>query len=109
MTTKRSRAREAALQLLFSRDHHPGISREDIVRFLREELAEGDLCAFALSLYDGTVEHLGPIDAGLAGAAENWGLARMAGIDRNVLRLGGGKGLPLRARLTAGGRRQIHH
>lgn len=87
-TTKRSRAREAAVQLLFGRDLNPATSREDVARYLREELQEGDLIAFALGLHDGTVANLAAIDAGLARAAENWGLARMAVIDRNILRLG---------------------
>jgi N utilization substance protein B len=86
--TKRSRAREVALQLLFQRDHNPGVARADIERFVRERLRDSALEPFCLGLYDGVVTHLGDIDGRLSGAAENWRLPRMAAVDRNVLRLG---------------------
>jgi N utilization substance protein B len=88
MTTQRTRAREVALQLLFQHDQRPDAVREDVARYVREQLPEPDLGAFALALFDGALAHLGPIDEGLARSAENWGLSRMAVIDRNVLRLG---------------------
>src|SRR5262245_34350085 len=88
MTAKRSRAREAALQLLFERDLHPDSRREDVVRFARQELVDETLEQWALDLLDGAVEHQAAIDDGLARAAENCPLARMAVIDRNILRLG---------------------
>jgi N utilization substance protein B len=86
--TRRSRAREVALQLLFQRDHNSGVSRADIERFARERLRDPGLEPFCLGLYDGVVAHLGDIDERLAKAAENWRLPRMATVDRNVLRLG---------------------
>ncbi len=86
--TKRSRAREVALQLLFQRDHNPEVDRAAIERFAHDRLREPALEAFCLSLYDGVVSHLAEIDARLTQAAENWRLARMAGVDRNLLRLG---------------------
>jgi transcription antitermination protein NusB len=86
--TPRSRAREVALQLLFQRDHNPGVDRSAIERFVRERLSEADLQTFCLSLYDGVVAHAEEIDQRLSQAAENWRLPRMAGVDRNVLRLG---------------------
>ncbi len=86
--TRRSRAREVALQLLFQRDHNPGVDRTSIERFVRERLRDANLEPFCLSLYDGVVTHLADIDQRLATAAENWRLPRMASVDRNVLRLG---------------------
>src|SRR5262245_40618658 len=86
--TRRRRAREVALQLLFQRDHNPDVARADIERFARDRLRTPELEAFCLSLFDGVVEHLADIDQRLAEAAENWRLPRMAAIDRNVLRLG---------------------
>ena len=44
--------------------------------------------SFCQSLYDGVVNHAEEIDQRLTQAAENWRLPRMAGVDRNVLRLG---------------------
>jgi N utilization substance protein B len=86
--TQRSRAREVALQLLFQRDHNPGVARADVERFGRERLRDAGLEAFCLRLYDGVVSHLADIDQRLTQAAENWRLRRMATVDRNVLRLG---------------------
>jgi N utilization substance protein B len=88
--TRRSRAREAALQLLFQRDFNPRVDRATVEAFVRERLGgEADLAAFCLALYDGVVGHADEIDQRLAECAENWRLPRMAAVDRNVLRLGG--------------------
>ncbi len=86
--THRFRAREVALQLLFQRDHNPGVDRAAIERFVHERLSEADLKALCLSWYDGVVAHAEEIDQRLSQAAENWRLPRMAGVDRNILRLG---------------------
>jgi N utilization substance protein B len=85
---KRSRAREVALQLLFQRDHNPNVARAGLERFAHDRLRDPALELFCLSLYDGVLTHLEEIDRGLAEAAENWRLPRMATVDRNVLRLG---------------------
>jgi N utilization substance protein B len=86
--TRRSRAREVALQLLFQRDHNATVDRADIERFARDRLRDRTLEAFCLSLYDGVVANLADIDRRLTESAENWRLPRMATVDRNVLRLG---------------------
>jgi N utilization substance protein B len=86
--TRRSRAREVALQLLFQRDLNPTVSREAVERFAQDRLRGGELVPFCLALFDGTATRAPEIDARLAGAAENWRLPRMAAVDRNVLRLG---------------------
>jgi N utilization substance protein B len=88
MTRKRSQAREVALQLLFTHDLNPAVSREDVHRYVRGQLGEGEAEAFALALYDGARGALADIDGRIGRAAENWRLARMAVIDRNILRLG---------------------
>lgn len=86
---RRSRAREVALQLLFQRDFNPRTERADLERFVHDRLRDPDLEPFCLGLYDGVVAHQADLDRRLAEAAENWRLARMAAVDRNVLRLGG--------------------
>ncbi len=87
--TRRSRAREVTLQLLFQRDSNPNVPRPAIEEFVRERLLNKDgLVAFCLALYDGVVTHAAEIDSKLSAAAENWRLPRMAPVDRNVLRLG---------------------
>jgi N utilization substance protein B len=86
--TRRSRAREVALQLLFQLDHHPKPPGEAIENFAKERLKEPALVQFCMILYNGVIEHLAAIDQKLAEAAENWRVARMAAVDRNVLRMG---------------------
>ena len=88
MLTRRSRAREVALQLLFQKDLNPTtIPRAAIERFARDRLNESaDLTAYCLSLYDGAVAHQAAIDERITATAENWRLSRMTPVDRNVLR-----------------------
>jgi transcription antitermination protein NusB len=86
--TKRSRAREVALQLLFQHDHNRNVERQEIERFVADRLNEEALRQFCLGLYDGVLARGAEIDQRLAAAAENWRLPRMAGVDRNILRLG---------------------
>jgi N utilization substance protein B len=90
MLTRRSRAREVALQLLFQADQNPaGVPRAAVERFARDRLnGDAGLAAFALALFDGTIRYRAEIDPKLAAVAENWRLARMTPVDRNVLRLG---------------------
>jgi N utilization substance protein B len=86
--TRRSRAREVAMQLLFQRDHNPNVDRSTIERFVRTRLREPSMEPFCLGLYDGVTAQLADIDQRLAAAAENWRVSRMSTVDRNVLRLG---------------------
>jgi N utilization substance protein B len=86
--TRRSRAREVALQLLFQRDHNAGIDAAAVEQFAHNRLREPGLREFCLSLFNGIVQNQMEIDKRLAAAAENWRVVRMATVDRNVLRLG---------------------
>jgi N utilization substance protein B len=90
MLTRRSRAREVALQLLFQRDQNPQpVPRPAVEQFARDRLSdEAEPTAFCLALYDGVVSHQAEIDPKLSATAENWRLNRMLPVDRNVLRLG---------------------
>jgi N utilization substance protein B len=86
--TRRSRAREIAVQLLFWRDMNPTSPRPAVEQFVQDRLHDPDLKPFSLSLYDAVVNRASEIDDLLRRAAENWRLPRMAGVDRNILRLG---------------------
>ncbi len=86
--TRRSRAREVALQLLFQRDLNKRIDRAALERFVRDRLGDEKLASFCLRLYDGVLAHQSDIDRRLSETAENWRLPRMPAVDRNVLRLG---------------------
>jgi N utilization substance protein B len=88
MMTRRSRAREVALQLLFQRDLNPYAIRDSIEQFARDRLRDETLVPFCLSLYDGVEANKSALDERLGTAADNWRVSRMAIVDRNVLRIG---------------------
>jgi N utilization substance protein B len=86
--TRRSRAREVALQLLVWRDMNPTAPAESVDRFVRDRLRDPTHEPFARRIYDGVIAQQAEIDAAIVAAAENWRLPRMPPVDRNVLRIG---------------------
>ena len=60
---------------------------EEAAGFLREEESDRSTREFALHLVRGTAEHQEEIDRVIRAVAQNWEIARMAVIDRNVLRM----------------------
>jgi transcription antitermination protein NusB len=87
----RTRAREAALQMMYQMEIGRASAHEAIVTYwpvhdagdaLGEPLRE-----FANGLVRGTLERMPEIDAMITAHAQNWRIERMAVIDRIVLRL----------------------
>jgi N utilization substance protein B len=85
--SRRSRGREVALQLLYQREHNPQMDRGVAEQFAHDRLRQQEVRTFCLQLFDGVVAHQAELDDKLAAAAENWRVARMPAVDRNVLRL----------------------
>ena len=78
--TRRSRAREVALQLLFQRDSNPAVDRAAVEQFVHDRLRDPELERFCLALYDGTTGHLAARLADEARALlrhSNWTLAEI--------------------------------
>lgn len=86
--SRRSRAREVALQALFQEDLNPRDSRDQVAPFLQSRLQDDELREFAKSLVLGVLRNQAELDALLESKADNWSLSRMAATDRTVLRLG---------------------
>jgi N utilization substance protein B len=87
--SRRSRAREVVLQLLYQDDLNPQQGPAVVEEFLRSRLhGDEDLVKFARSLLSGVRRNRAELDALLESRADNWTLARMAATDRNVMRLG---------------------
>jgi transcription antitermination protein NusB len=86
--SRRSRAREVALQVLFQDDLNPGLDPGQADRFLCARLEVPELVEFARALVSGVRRNRAELDALLARTADNWSLERMAATDRNVLRMG---------------------
>ena len=85
---RRSRAREVALQLLFQFDNNGKTPREAVEPFAAQRLREPALVKFCMALYDGVTRNVKDIDLRLSNAAQNWRVARMTAVDRNILRIG---------------------
>src|SRR4026207_639264 len=86
----RRKARECALQTLFAADVAE-MTPDDVVRSYWAELGEADLDEtareFATRLAAGTLSNLELLDDRIRSRAEHWRIARMAVVDRNILRL----------------------
>jgi transcription antitermination protein NusB len=84
----RRRARECALQMLFSYDVTQS-SVEELIETYWGEMAEAaeDVRSFANELVAGAISHLDEIDELIRLRTEHWRITRMAIVDRNLLRL----------------------
>ena len=85
--SRRSRAREVALQSLYRAEVGGAVDTRDRARFHKGRLKSAELVAFADTLVDGVRDHQGEIDALLDARSTNWRLSRMAATDRAVLRI----------------------
>ncbi|MBO0799329.1 MAG: transcription antitermination factor NusB [Blastocatellia bacterium] len=84
----RRKARECALQMLFSYDvARPSV--DDLLETYWGQIAEGaeDVRIFANELAIGTISHLAEIDERIRIRTEHWRIPRMAIVDRNLLRM----------------------
>lgn len=86
--TRRSRAREVALQVLFQDDLNPRTNPAVGDVFIARRLEQEELVDFARALVAGVRRNRADLDGEIEQAAVNWTLGRMAATDRNVLRLG---------------------
>jgi transcription antitermination protein NusB len=84
----RRRARECALQMLFSYDvARPSV--DELTETYWGEMAEAaeEVRLFANELVVGAISHLAEIDDRIRLRTEHWRIPRMAIVDRNLLRL----------------------
>lgn len=83
----RREAREWAVQLLFQLDYNPGDMEAAFLAFWAEREAKPKSRQFVEELVRGVCGHRAEIDQLIQKTAENWHLSRMAGVDRNIIRL----------------------
>lgn len=86
--SRRSRAREIALQALFQEDLNPNNSLENLGVFLGARLQDEQMREFAKQIVLGVKRNQDELDQLLAEKAANWSVPRMAATDRNLLRMG---------------------
>lgn len=85
--SKRRRAREAALSILYQLEFHPGKLEEVFRAFWADHPLPPEVRAFTEELVAGTVAHREEIDALITRYAEHWRFSRIALVDRNILRV----------------------
>lgn len=85
--SRRSRAREVALQSLYQAEVNAAVDPRDRERFHQGRLRSAPLVAFADTIVEGVRERQAEIDALIDARSENWRLSRMAATDRAVLRI----------------------
>lgn len=88
LKSRRSQARETALQMLYQQDLNPDMPTDTVLELIQERLPDEELSRFAWKLFAGVMECRPAIDAKIEAMAANWAVKRMAPTDRNVLRLG---------------------
>jgi N utilization substance protein B len=88
LTSRRTRARERALQALYQIDVAAEGIEDALAAFWKSfEPVEREVRELAETLVRGVAEHRRSIDEAIEEASSNWRLDRMARVDRNVLRL----------------------
>ena len=87
---KRTRSREAALQILYQIDITRDNCETALVNFWQnhnEEAITEEVMNFTAELVNGVAQNLAAIDGRISLYATNWQLERMAVVDRNILRM----------------------
>jgi N utilization substance protein B len=84
---RRTRARELALQFLYTLDVRGDAARDELDAFLEQSGASRLAREFSTELVDGVRTHRADLDQRLRRIAQNWSLERMPPVDRNILRL----------------------
>jgi N utilization substance protein B len=88
VTSRRTRARERALQALYQIDVAAEGIEEALAGFWKSfEPVERDVMQLAEALVRGVAAHRREVDQEIERVSTNWRLDRMAKVDRNVLRL----------------------
>lgn len=85
---RRTRARELALQFLYTLEVRGGDARDELDDFLERSGASRIARAFCTALVDGVLARRADLDALIGATATRWSLKRMPAVDRTILRLG---------------------
>jgi N utilization substance protein B len=83
----RRKARELALQMLFQYDMSGNTPDMILLTFEELQKSKPNTREFAVRIFHGTVEHMPALDEMIQNQADNWRLSRMAGVDRNIIRM----------------------
>lgn len=84
---KRRQARECALQILFQLEFHSGDPREVARAYWEGRRTAAGAREYGTWIVERILENGEAIDRTIQAASKNWRLARMAVVDRNILRI----------------------
>jgi N utilization substance protein B len=84
---KRRQARECALQILFQLEFHSGDPREVARAYWEGRRAAAGAREYGTWIVERILENGEAVDRTIQAASKNWRLARMAVVDRNILRI----------------------
>ncbi len=87
MPSKRTQARELALQTLYQWDLVPSFTHEEAHGFVEQQASDAEVRDYARVLVDGVMNAKDALDHAIRRHATNWDVSRMAVLDRNILRL----------------------
>jgi N utilization substance protein B len=83
----RRRARECALQILFELEFNAGDPKDLVKVYWEHQKAAREARAYGTWIVETILAHGADIDGAIQAASKNWRLARMAVVDRNILRI----------------------
>ena len=83
----RRKARECALQILFQLEFNAGDPKDLIRVYWDYQKAVPQVRTYGTWIVETFLAHRAVIDAAIQAASKNWRLARMAVVDRNILRI----------------------
>jgi len=83
----RRKARELALQMLYQFDLSANPPQQIVDTFEELQKSKPNTREFATKIFQGTIDNLAKIDEMIAAQADNWRIARMAVVDRNIIRM----------------------
>ena len=83
----RRKARELALQMLYQFDLSSNPPQQIVDTFEELQKSKPNTREFATKIFQGTIDNLAKIDEMIAAQADNWRIARMAVVDRNIIRM----------------------
>jgi len=83
----RRKARELALQMLYQFDLSANPPQQIVDTFEELQKSKPNTREFATKIFQGTIDNLARIDEMIAAQADNWRIARMAVVDRNIIRM----------------------
>jgi N utilization substance protein B len=86
---QRRKAREAVLESLYSYEIRGDVTIEEVFPYSQHmHHLDKEGSEFAMTLLRKTIENITELDEIIAKHIDNWDLARLATIDKNILRLG---------------------